>query len=346
MQIVHILAARPNFIKAAPLISELDNRGHNNIIIHTNQHYDYKMSEIFFNNLHIPAPDYHLGIQSGTHGEQTGYGIIEIEKVLKDVTPQLVIVYGDVNSTLSGAIAAVKLHIPIYHIESGCRSGDMTMPEEVNRIMIDSISTKLFCTELSAYNNVRNQDAYVVGNTAIDTLHSIQYNLNNIPGNYYLCTLHRPFNVDDVNRLEKILERLNRLDELVIVPAHPRLEKNIRYKTKYNNIKFIEPLGYIDFISYINSSKGVITDSGGVQCESAFLRKPLLTLRDSTEHIITLSFGNTLCDINDINKNTFKIDTDKPLPKIWDGNASKRIADILDESFSNRSSRFNWQSFM
>ena len=287
MQIAHILAARPNFIKAAPLVAKLTANGHNNVIIHTNQHYDFAMSKIFFQDLNIPNPDYNLGIKSGTHGSQTGRAIIEIEKVLKEITPDCLIVYGDVNSTLAGAIAAVKLNIPIYHIEAGCRSGDMTMPEEVNRIMVDSISTKLFCTEKSAYDNLNTKNAYLVGNTAIDTLHQIKNKLLNIASEYYLCTLHRPFNVDSKSKLHVILDKLNKLDSLVIIPTHPRLKNNLGTK-KYKNIKFIDPLGYLKFISYIKSSKGIISDSGGIQCEAAFFQKPTLTLRPSTEHLITL----------------------------------------------------------
>ena len=329
MKIVHILAARPNFIKAAPVIEALHK--HKNIIVHTNQHYDFEMSKIFFQDLDIPEPDYHLGIESGTHGEQTGKGIIEIEKVLIDTTPVIVIVYGDVNSTLAGAIAAIKMNIPVYHIESGCRSGDLSMPEEVNRIMVDSISTQLFCTEESAYNNLKQKNAHLVGNTAIDTLHNIQDKIWDVtnPDLYYLCTLHRPFNVDVPSRLDSILTKLNSLDKKVIVPTHPRLNKNIINKSLYTNIKFIDPLGYIDFISYIKGCSGVITDSGGVQCEAAFFKKPTLTLRSSTEHLITLSHGNQLGDIEDIKPFTFKDIILNDLPYEWDGTAAKRIAKII-----------------
>ena len=332
MRIVHILAARPNFIKAAPVIEALSKcDDHYNIIVHTNQHYDYEMSKIFFKDLNIPEPDYHLGIKSGTHGSQTGRAIIEIEAVLKKTDPCCVVVYGDVNSTLAGAIAAVKLNIPIYHIESGCRSGDLSMPEEANRLMVDSISTKLFCTEQSAYENVKDKDSYLVGNTAIDMLYQIKNKLQSIMPGYYLSTLHRPFNVDFPDRLNQILNKLNSLDKPVIIPCHPRLENNIINKNLYNNIKFIKPLGYIEFISYIKDSDGIITDSGGVQCEAAFFLKPTITLRKSTEHKITLTHGNMLGDIEDINSvnlNRIVIDL---LPNEWDGKASERIAEIINE---------------
>ena len=236
----HILAARPNFIKAAPVIEELSEKGHENIIIHTNQHYDYKMSKIFFQELNIPEPNYHLGIKSGTHAQQTGNSLIEIEKVLLKEKPKALIAYGDVNSTLAGALAAVKLHIPVFHVESGCRSFDKTMPEEINRIVIDNISDLLFCTEQSACDNLINEGfnkdkIKLVGNTAIDTLHKIDLN-KTINEDYYLCTLHRPFNVDDKDILHKILTKLDNLNKKIIIPAHPRLKNNLTYT--YNNERY------------------------------------------------------------------------------------------------------------
>jgi len=329
--IIHIIAARPNFIKAAPVISELSVNGFTNTIIHTNQHYDYMMSKVFFKDLDIPEPDYHLGIKSGTHGEQTGNALIEIEKVLLKEAPDYVVVYGDVNSTLAGALAAAKLCIPVFHIESGCRSFDNTMPEETNRIVIDSLSALLFCTEASARTNLINSGTNssivkLVGNTAIDSLHKIKISKNITELDYYLCTLHRPFNVDNKENLHVILSKLNNLDKLVIIPAHPRLKGNIT--NEYNNIKFIDPLGYLDFISYINNSKGVISDSGGIQCEATFLRIPLLTLRPTTEHLITLPIGNKLINVSELESSSFnKVKFNTPFE--WDGNASKRVVEEI-----------------
>lgn len=332
-KIVHILAARPNFIKAAPVIDELANNGFTNIIIHTNQHYDYMMSQAFFQDLDIPEPDYHLGIKSGTHAQQTGNALIEIENVLMNNTPDYVVVYGDVNSTLAGALAAAKLCIPVFHIESGCRSFDRAMPEETNRILIDSLSDLLFCTEASACDNLLKTGTdpnkiRLVGNTAIDSLHNIKIH-NNVPSiDYYLCTLHRPFNVDDVDNLNIILNKLNKLDKVVIIPTHPRLKNNIDIENEYNNIKFINPLGYLDFISYINHSKGVISDSGGIQCEATFLRIPLLTLRPTTEHLITLPIGNKLITVNQLESSSFnKVKFNTPFE--WDGQASKRVVEEI-----------------
>jgi UDP-N-acetylglucosamine 2-epimerase len=332
---VHILAARPNFIKSAPVIKALDNKGCNNIIIHTNQHYDFMMSQVFFQDLKIPEPDYHLGIGSGTHAIQTGESLIEIEKILIKESPKAVLVYGDVNSSLAGALAAAKLNIPVYHIEAGCRSGDKTMAEEINRILIDNCSNLLFCIEPRSVSLLQNEginNSNLVGNTAIDSLHIVKKNINkkNLITNkeFYLATLHRPFNVDNQHTLNQILHQLNKFDKPIIFPAHPRLEKNLT--KKYLNIKFIDPLGYIDFITHINYSSGVISDSGGIQCETCFLKKPLLTLRPSTEHTTTLEYGNKLVpNIKDLSSKLFKTILNKKTPMIWDGKASERIVDII-----------------
>jgi UDP-N-acetylglucosamine 2-epimerase len=325
---VHILAARPNFIKASPLINEISKNGYKNIIIHTNQHYDYLMSKIFFGDLNIPKPDFNLGIKSGTHAEQTGRAMIEIENILLDLNPQFLVIYGDVNSSLAGALAGSKLKINIIHIESGCRSFDRTMPEEINRILIDNLSDLLFCTEESAYNNLvqngfKKKSVFNVGNTAIDSLFNLKINKSNYKFKYYVCTLHRPFNVDDKEKLGIILKKLDQFDNKVIIPTHPRLMKNI--DRTYNNLLFIDPLGYLDFISLLKYSEGVISDSGGVQCEASFLGIPMLTLRKSTEHLITLSHGNKLIDIKDLHFKNFNPKIDKQIPKEWDGKASIRI---------------------
>ena len=325
---VHILAARPNFIKASPLINEIAKNGYKNVIVHTNQHYDYLMSKVFFGDLNIPKPDFNLGIKSGTHAEQTGRGMIEIENILIDLNPQFLVIYGDVNSSLAGALAGSKLKINIIHIESGCRSFDRTMPEEINRILIDNLSDLLFCTEQSAYDNLvqngfKKKSVFNVGNTAIDSLYNLKINKNNYRFKYYVCTLHRPFNVDDKEKLRIILKKLDQFDNKVIIPAHPRLLKNI--DRTYNNLLFIDPLGYLDFISLLKYSEGVISDSGGVQCEASFLGIPMLTLRKSTEHLITLIHGNKLISIKDLHFKNFNPKIDKQIPKEWDGNASIRI---------------------
>ena len=336
MKLVHIVAARPNFIKAAPLVDALNLAGFENIIVHTNQHYDYKMSQIFFQELDIPEPKYHLGVKSGTHGEQTGNALIEIERVLNIESPNAVVVYGDVNSTLSATLAAVKLLIPIIHIEAGQRSGDKTMPEEINRILTDHCSTMLMCAEPQAldYLKSENLENYeLVGNTAVDCLHRIVPFLKDkkspIDGEYYVCTLHRPFNVDDPNKLHQILSKLNNFDRPVILPAHPRLKKNLN--STYDNIQFVDPMGYVDFVNHIKHSHGIISDSGGIQCEAAFWTKPIITLRPNTEHKTTLNMGNVLCpNIEELSVDKFqKLNTTNELPWWWDVNAPKRVVEQI-----------------
>ncbi len=332
---VHILAARPNFIKSAPVIKALANKGCNNVIVHTNQHYDFMMSQVFFQDLDIPDPNYHLGIGSGTHGTQTGESIIEIEKILVEESPKAVLVYGDVNSSLAGALAAVKLNIPIYHIEAGCRSGDKTMAEEINRILIDHCSDLLFCIEPSSIALLQNEginNGELVGNTAIDSLYTIKDIITKktpiVDKEFYLSTFHRPFNVDNPITLNQILTQLNNFDKPILFPTHPRLKKNLI--RNYPNIRFIDPLGYIDFITHIHYSSGVISDSGGIQCETCFLKKPLLTLRPSTEHTTTLKLGNKLVpNIKDLSVDLFEKNLNHPTPMIWDGKASERIVNII-----------------
>lgn len=333
MKIVHIVATRPNFIKASPIIREFENKGHENVIIHTNQHYDYKMSERFFEQLDIPTPNIHLGVGSSTHAKQTADAMISIERELVDLDVDYVVVYGDVNSSMAGALAASKLNIPIIHIESGCRSYDNTMPEEVNRKIIDTISDILICTENSAYENLiksgfDEKSIYVAGNTAIDSIYELAFNdMSGIDYDYYLATFHRPFNVDDPIILDSILSKLEDFSLPVIIPAHPRLKKNL--SRDYKNIIFKEPVGYTEFISYIKRSSGVISDSGGVQCECGVLSKPLLTLRPSTEHLITLDYGNKLIGLDELDESSFPIDFSTETPTEWDGNASKRAVEFI-----------------
>lgn len=333
---VHVLAARPNFIKAAPLIEEISNNGYNNVIIHTNQHYDFLMSNVFFGELNIPEPDYNLGVKSGTHAEQTANAMIEIERVLLGIKIDFLVVYGDVNSSLAAALVGSKLNIRILHIESGCRSFDKSMPEEINRIVIDNLSDLLFCTEESACNNLAKSSFskstfFNVGNTAIDTLTKLSLKNRVYDFEYYLCTLHRPFNVDDPKKLGDIMEKLNGFDKKVIMPVHPRTKRSI--KKSYTNIVFVEPLSYSDFISLMKYSSGAISDSGGVQCEAACLRIPMLTLRQSTEHILTLNYGNQLISLMDLHYSKFKLIDHSKLPEAWDGMASKRILKIVKSTY-------------
>lgn len=335
---VHILAARPNFIKANSIIAELNKRGYKNILIHTNQHYDYLMSKIFFEELDIPEPDYHLSVGSGSHAKQTADALVKIEEVLIKEKPKYVVVYGDVNSTLSGALAAAKLGIKVIHVEAGCRSGDIKMPEEINRLSVDAFSTLYTCTEPSAYDElierqVPSDRICLAGNTALDALYTFDVNAKMVEP-YYLATFHRPFNVDDPDKLKTILTKLNSFSHKVIIPAHPRLKKNV--KEVYNNIEFIDPLGYHDFISYIKYSEGVVSDSGGIQCEASFFHKPTLTVRPSTEHKITLELYNKLIEPEDIDEDLLVKLEQKNITNLWDGNAGKRVAEfILDYDTRN-----------
>ncbi len=256
--------------------------------------------------------------------------IEEIEKIIINENPYGVVIYGDVNSSLSGAISSVKLKIPIFHIEAGARSFDRDMPEEINRVLIDQISTINFCIQETHVENLKKENIYngkLVGNVMADAVHHFKDKLKK-PTNfkYYLCTLHRPFNVDDPDKLYKILTNFENWSHKIIFPTHPRVKSKIN--NKFKNIIFIDPLGYVDMLSHIKYSEGVISDSGGIQCETTILKKPIQTVRPSTEHTITLNMNNTLVDFTTLNENNFHI-IDYDIPEIWDGSSSEKIKDII-----------------
>ena len=323
---LHIVGARPNFPKVKPLMEEMRKNGMYQKLLHTGQHYDYLMSKVFFSELDIPVPDFHLdGYLGKTHAEQTGNIMIELEQVFQSLEPKGVIVYGDINSTLSAALSATKLHIPVIHIEAGCRSFDRMMPEEVNRVLVDHISDYLFCTDSYSVKNLINEgiteNVYLSGNLMIDTLKTLS--IDDEPNENVLLTLHRPSNVDDEDKLFKILDDIDSLEEQVIFPTHPRVRKIINDK-KFNNIKIVEPMSYKEFTTNLNNCKYAITDSGGVQCEASVLNTPLITLRDSTEHMDTVEFGtNTLC-LDSTEIKNIKLKNSDYSPEIWDGNSAKR----------------------
>ncbi len=298
-KIVSIIGARPQFIKCAPLSREL-RKYYKEIIIHTGQHYEKNMSELFFNELKIPVPDYNLGIGSGRHGEQTGKMIINIENVLIKEKPHLVLLYGDTNSTIAGALAAVKLHIPIAHIEAGLRSFNKKMPEEHNRIVTDHLSDYLFVPSKTGMKNLKKEGlakkAYLVGDIMYDALlcnidiaerkSKILGKLNLIRENYYLATIHRPSNTDNKNNLSNILKALANLDNKVVFPIHPRTKKFIKkYKLKYNkkNVVIIDAVGYLDILILAKYAKKILTDSGGLQKEAFYLKKNVIVLREESE---------------------------------------------------------------
>tara|TARA_Y100001935_G_scaffold251563_1_gene253842 strand:- start:2346 stop:3416 length:1071 start_codon:yes stop_codon:yes gene_type:complete len=354
-----VVGARPNFMKMAPIIHSLEKLDLRNLIVHTGQHYDEKMSGSFFKKLDLRHPDIFMGVGSGSHGEQTSKIIFEFEKICIKHKPNIVILAGDVNSTLACAIAAVKLQIPIAHVESGLRSFDFSMPEEINRILVDRISDFLFVTEESGIENLDNEGIdknkiFFVGNCMIDSLVKIlpkaikkkpweKYGLDK--DNYILMTFHRPSNVDNISKLKKIVTIINTLSLKynIIFPIHPRTLNSINnLENKISkNVKLIDALPYDTFLGLMSNSKIVITDSGGIQEETTYLGVKCLTLRQNTERPITVERGtNKLLDLEDkdiLEKIDFLINDDynsfSKIPKNWDGNAGHRIAKIIYESF-------------
>lgn len=358
-KIISVVGARPNFMKIAPLHRELLKKNEfNHLICHTGQHYDEKMSKVFFNELGLPNPDYYLGVGSGSHSEQTGKVLIEYEKVLIKEKPDLVIVVGDVNSTIACSLAAVKLGTKVAHIESGLRSFDRTMPEEINRVLTDNISDYLFVTEKSGLDNLKKEGIpddkiFFVGNVMIDSLaHYLELtsdkilgNLNIQKNNYILVTMHRPYLVDNVSRLKDLIDMLIMLSEKrkIVFPVHPRTKKNIDELFNidiYENIIFSEPVGYLDFISLQKNAEVVVTDSGGIQEETTYLGVQCVTVRDNTERPITVEAGTNhlagtdMTNVYKIIKSILDGNIKKGnIPELWDGKAAMRIIDILCNIF-------------
>lgn len=352
MKFLTVIGARPQFIKAA-LVSKKLRELYNEVIVHTGQHYDKNMSQIFFEELGIPKPAYNLKIGSGSHGRQTGEILIKIEEVMLKEKPDAVIVYGDTNSTLAGALAASKLHIPVIHIESGLRSFNKNMPEEQNRILTDNISTYLFCPTKTAVNNLYNENiaekVYNTGDVMYDsTLFFSNVSkskfkeglfINNVrieEKNYYLCTLHRAENTDSIDKIITLLNTLNELDSKVIMPVHPRIKnivKELNEKSEFKNVIIIEPVGYLEMLYLIKNSKKVLTDSGGIQKEAYFLNTPCITLRNETEWIETLNGNlNVLCkiDYDDIMDKVYNVKIDySVINKNYFGKG-KAIIDMLN----------------
>jgi len=347
MKIIHLVGARPQFIKLAPLLKELVG-----VVVHTGQHYDDNMSKVFFDEMEIKEPDYNLGIGSGLHGEQTGKMVIEFERVCIKEKPDIILVFGDTNSTLAGALTGAKLNILVAHVEAGLRSYDKTMPEEINRVLCDHCSDILFCPTETAVENLRKEgitkNVYNVGDIMYDAcLHFLKIaekkskiieELNLKANNYFLVTLHRPVNVDDENNLKIILDSFDKLDKKVVFPLHPRTRKMINeFKIDIGeNIKIIEPVGYLDMLMLEKNAKSILTDSGGVQKEAYFFKKPCITLRESTEWVETIGNGNILCKINKneiIKKvndmSTRKFSFDKNF--YGDGNSAKRIKEVIEK---------------
>lgn len=322
-KIISVVGARPQFVKLAPLSKKLRGKC-DEIIVHTGQHYDSCMNQKLFDDLEIPEPGYNLGIGSGTHSEQTGRTMIALENVLTEEKPGLVIVYGDTNSTLAGALSAVKLHMPVLHIEAGLRSFNRAMPEEINRSATDHISDFLFAPTITAVENLKNEGlasiSYLTGDIMVDSLQEnlskalkesrILEDLKIKSNDYILLTLHRPYNVDDPGRLSEIMRLLSKLKTKIVFPVHPRTRKFfMNYNIKAGkNVILIEPAGYLNFICLEKNSKKIITDSGGIQKEAYILKKPCITLRPETEWIETVRDGwNILLDLNADTENLLDI---------------------------------------
>jgi UDP-N-acetylglucosamine 2-epimerase (non-hydrolysing) len=369
MKILLVAGARPNFMKIAPLVHELNAKSKGTIwskmlrtkskelsykIVHTGQHYDYEMSKVFFDELDIPEPDYFLGAGSGTHAEQTGKIMEVFEKICFKERPDVVVVVGDVNSTLACSVTAKKLNIKVAHVESGLRSFDMTMPEEINRIVTDSISDYLFVSEKSGINNLKREgknkkQVFFVGNVMIDTLF---YGLKKLKEAkrkvqsekpYAVVTLHRPSNVDDRDKLKDILFALKEIskDMNIYFPIHPRTEKNINdfnlnYLLEDSNIKVTPPLSYLEFLALWKDAVLALTDSGGIQEETTVLGIPCFTIRENTERPITIKKGTNIL-VGTTGKRIltaykkFKKGKRKKgkVPKFWDGKTAERIVKIL-----------------
>lgn len=352
MKIVSIVGARPQFIKCAPVSREL-RRVHEEILVHTGQHYDHGMSEVFFEELAIPKPDYNLGIGSGTHGRQTGAMLGAIEDVLQKEEPDVVLVYGDTNSTLAGALAAAKLHIPVAHVEAGLRSFDRRMPEEVNRVLTDHASDLLFCPTETAVRNLATEGitegVFLVGDVMCDAM---EYNraiaeersrvLEEVgvqPGGYLVVTVHRPSNTDSRENMAAIFGALGEAERPVVFPVHPRTRK---YLGEYGllermpeNVQVVEPLGYLDMLRLMAHAEKILTDSGGVQKEAYMLGVPCITLRENTEWVETVEAGwNVLVGAE--RKSIIRSIRDfMPLAKqlciFGNGDASKKILRNLSE---------------
>ena len=365
MKIALVAGARPNFVKIASLTNELDKREHiEYMLIHTGQHYDDNLSRIFFDELNISKPKVNLGVGSGDRNFQLKEVYELIKPVFKEYSPDVVIVVGDVNSTLAAARAAKDLGVKIAHVEAGLRSFDNSMPEELNRIETDSISDFLFVTEESGVVNLRKdgvaeEKIHLVGNTMIDTLirnlekiksTDVTDSLEVKSKEYAIATIHRPSNVDTKESLAKILEIFGEIQKktVIVLPLHPRTRSSLESYDlmgeleAMENIKVVPPIGYLEFLSLVNNAKFVLTDSGGIQEETTFLEVPCLTLRENTERPITLDEGSNvllgvdkeliMAEVKKINAGKFK--PESKVPDFWDGRTGERVLDALERELS------------
>jgi UDP-N-acetylglucosamine 2-epimerase (non-hydrolysing) len=362
VKIISVAGARPNFMKIAPLMDAFGS--HPDIepmLVHTGQHYDEKMSDLFFRQLGIPEPDINLGIGSGSHAVQTAEIMKAFEGVLLEQRPDVVLVVGDVNSTIACGLVAVKLGVKLVHVEAGLRSGDRAMPEEINRVLTDAISDMLFCTEQSGVDNLKREGVdeskiHIVGNVMIDTLlknrskaeqSNILDDLDLQPRSYAALTLHRPSNVDNAETFGRLLDAIGEIqqDMPIIFPIHPRTRKNLpnlglaQRVEAMTNLRLLDPIGYLDFLKLTANAKIVLTDSGGIQEETTILKVPCLTMRENTERPITADVGSNQIVGTDpaaiLDAYRAVMDGKRPepqIPPLWDGQAAQRIAEILAQS--------------
>jgi UDP-N-acetylglucosamine 2-epimerase (non-hydrolysing) len=358
VKVICVVGARPNFIKAAPVVEALRRwTGVQVRLIHTGQHHDQEMSKVFFEELGLPVPDVDLQVGSASHGEQTGLIMIRLERVLTQEHPDLVIVFGDVNSTVAASLCAAKLGIKVAHVEAGLRSFDRSMPEELNRIVTDHLSDYLFVTERSGLENLSREGIsedriFFVGNVMVDTLlkhrertraSGVQEKLGLTSGGYGILTLHRPSNVDDPKTLDKILKTIKKaaMELPIIFPCHPRTRQQLGQHPhdlthKASGLIILEPLGYMEFLSLMSEALLVLTDSGGIQEETTVLGVPCLTLRDNTERPVTIEQGTNVLVGNSPSRIMTAISevlkgvvSKGRVPDLWDGKAAERIVDIL-----------------
>jgi UDP-N-acetylglucosamine 2-epimerase (non-hydrolysing) len=355
-KITTIVGARPQFIKTALVSKKLREMGFHEVIIHTGQHYDYNISKIFFDELNISEPDYHLRVGSGSHGKQTGLMLRRIEEVLYKETPNIVVVYGDTNSTLAGALAASKLNLTVAHIEAGLRSFNKAMPEEINRVLTDHVSSLLFCPTETSVRNLASEGVskgvHLVGDVMYDSAlyysklaeeHStVLDRLGLHPKGYFLATIHRPQNTDNPDNLRSIIEALNELPLSTILPLHPRTKKGMVRNSILTNPSFcnlIPPVSYLDMLMLEKNARAILTDSGGVQKEAYFFEVPCITLRNETEWVETVESGwNILvgADKDRILSVIGQIDKRWPIHKNYygDGNASDNIVKIIAQEIT------------
>lgn len=348
MHILHVVGARPNFMKAAPVLRAIKETGAQQSLIHTGQHYDVNMSDVFFRELKIPEPDVNLAVGSGSHAQQTAEIMARFEAVVLERKPDMVLVYGDVNSTVAAALVCAKLSIPVGHVEAGLRSFDRSMPEEINRVVTDQLSQILFTPSADGDENllregIAREKIHLVGNVMIDTLVQLlpvaQARKNDLPQQFALVTLHRPANVDDPRMLRKILNSMLALskDLPVIFPVHPRTRQAIReFGLQTDGIQIMDPVSYLEFLALQCRATVVITDSGGIQEETTYLGIPCLTVRPNTERPVTVEIGTNILVGNDMEKlrtETLNVlhgrGKEGRLPPLWDGHASERIASLL-----------------